>query len=468
MAATKHLWLRALGWLLALAVLGGAGYWYWQRPKEKPPEYRTAAVTRGELTQVVTASGQLNPFVNVQVGSQISGRIQKLLVDFNSRVTNGQVIAQIDSATFQANVHQAEAQLARAKAALELAQLTARRNQELIKSKLIPDSDNDKSIADLHQAESDVQIRDADLEKAKVDLERTTILSPVDGVVISRNVDVGQTVAASLNAPTLFIIANDLARMQIDAMVSEADVGGVAEGQEVRFTVDAFPQSTFYGKVVQIRNSPTTVQNVVSYDTVIEVENKELKLKPGMTATVYIVVAQRENAVKIPNSALRFRPPESALAKLNAPGSGPTNATAQAGGDPPGAPGGREGRREEMIKRFDKNGDGRLDDAEREAMRAEMRGRFGGGGPGGPGGGGRRRAMEGQSARTVHLLKADGDLQPVSIKTGISDGTFTEVIEGVKEDDNVVTGVNLPQPAVAQAPTTPNPFGGGGFRRGFR
>src|SRR5439155_17299392 len=238
-----------------------------------------------------TATGQLNPVTNVQVGCQISGTIQKLFVDFNSPVTQGQVVAQIDAATYQANLLQAEGDLANAKAALELAQINAGRSKDLFTNKLIPQSDYDQTIANLHQAEATVKIKEAAVQKAKVDLERCTIYSPVDGIVISRSVDVGQTVAASLSAPTLFVIANDLTKMQIDANVAEADIGGVEEGQDVDFTVDAFPNRTFHGKVTQVRNAPITVQNVVTYDTVIGVSNADLKLRPGMTANVSIIVA---------------------------------------------------------------------------------------------------------------------------------------------------------------------------------
>ena len=201
----------------AILVLGVAGgLWFLRKRADEAQQYQTAVATRGEMTQLVTATGQLNPVVNVQVGSQISGMIQKLLVDFNSPVKEGQLIAQLDPATYQANVHQAEGDLANAKAALELAQVNATRTKELFDSKLVPQSDYDKAVADLHQAEASVKIKSAVLEKAQVDLARCTIYSPVDGIVISRSVDVGQTVAASLSAPTLFVIANDLAKMQID------------------------------------------------------------------------------------------------------------------------------------------------------------------------------------------------------------------------------------------------------------
>src|SRR5215213_2027402 len=305
-------WLK---WVIILLILGGAGYagwWYWNKPKEKGPEFRTATVARGDITQAVTASGQLNPVVNVQLGSQISGNIQQLYADFNTIVTQNQVIAELDPSTYRAAVNQSEGELANARAALELAQVEARRGKELTDSKLLPASDYDKLIAQLHQSEAQVKIRESLLERARVDLGRCTIYAPTNGIVISRNVDVGQTVAASFSAPIIFVIANDLKRMQIDAMVSEADIGGVEIEQPVNFTVDAFPGRTFHGKVIQIRNSPATNQNVVTYDTVVSVENPDQKLKPGMTANVSIVAAEREDVVKVPSAALRFRPPGAA------------------------------------------------------------------------------------------------------------------------------------------------------------
>src|SRR3989454_1570404 len=273
-------------------------------------KYQTAPVTRGPLTQAVTATGTLNPVVNVQVGSQVSGNIAKLSADFNSQVKAGQVVAQIDPALFQATVTQAEGDLANAQAALELARINARRTQELFAKKTSSQADVDQAVATLHQAEANVKIKQGALDKAKADLDHCTITSPIDGVVISRSVDVGQTVAASLQAPVIFQIANDLTKMQIDSNVAEADVGVVQVGQDVDFTVDAFPTQTFHGKVVQVRNAPITGQNVVTYDTVIGVGNPDLKLKPGMTANVSIVSAHRDEALKIANSALRFRMPD--------------------------------------------------------------------------------------------------------------------------------------------------------------
>jgi HlyD family secretion protein len=420
-------------WLIILLLLGGAGYagWhYWNRPEEKAPEYRTAPVARGDITQAVNASGQLNPVLNVLVGSQISGMIQRLFVDFNSVVTQGQVIAELDAATYRASVSQAAGELANAKSALDLAVIDARRAKELSASKLIPEADYDKAQAQLRQAEAQVMIREALLERARVDLSRCTIYAPTNGIVISRNVDVGQTVAASLAAPTIFVIANDLTKMQIDTMVSEADIGGVEVNQSVNFTVDAFPGRNFHGRVVQIRNSPATNQNVVTYNTVVSVENRDQKLKPGMTANVAIVTAEREGALKLPNSALRFRPPEST-----------NNRTAGAAGRAMGESAGRG------------SGGGRP-------------------GGGGDGTGGRRARPDRQPTRTVYVLATTNGVavvppkpEPRTIKTGISDGSFTEVIEGLNDGDSVIIGVMSTEatPAAGAA----NPFGGGGGMRRF-
>lgn len=327
---TKKTRTRWLLWAILIALLAAlvTGAAWWRRSRRNGPQYQTAAITRGDLTQTVTATGQLNPVVNVTVGCQISGTLAEIYVDYNSPVTNGQIIAQIDPATYRANLQLATADVANATATLELAQVNARRAKELFDSKLIPQSDYDTATASLHQAEAALLNKQASLSRARVDLDRCTIYSPVDGIVISRNVDVGQTVAASLSAPTLFTIANDLTKMQIDANVAEADIGGVTAGQDVEFTVDAFPYRTFHGRVIQVRNAPITVQNVVTYDTVIEVSNPDLKLKPGMTANVSIIIAHRENILKIPNAALRFRPPETTA--TNTPlAAGPTGTRAR-------------------------------------------------------------------------------------------------------------------------------------------
>jgi HlyD family secretion protein len=358
--------------------------------------YQTATVTRGPITQLVTATGTLNPVVNVQVGSQVSGNIAKLFADFNSQVKAGQTVAQIDPMLFQAAVTQAEGDVANAQAALELAKVNATRTQQLFNQKNSSQQDLDAANANLHQAEANVKIKQGALDKAKADLDHCTITSPIDGVVISRNVDVGQTVAASLQAPVIFQIANDLSKMQIDSNVAEADVGAVSVDQDVDFTVDAFPTRTFHGKVVQVRNAPITVQNVVTYDTVIGVNNSDLKLKPGMTANVSIIIEHKDNVLQLKNAALRYRPPDAATAEQPKPTSSPS-------GQRPTA------------------------------------------------------ARERRPERTVYVLSY-GRPKAVQIKTGISDGIMTEVTEGLKEGDRVVTA-ELSSPSASASPPA-NPFSG--------
>jgi HlyD family secretion protein len=396
-------WIGTLGVLLAAA---GGGWWWWTSGAGNTPQYQTALVTRGALTQVVTATGQLNPVVSVQVGSQISGIIQKLFADFNSRVKAGQVIAQLDSSTYVATLRQAEGELANARAGLELARVKANRASELRAKDLIPEAEHDQAQADLHQAEAAVMIREASVRKATVDVERCTITAPIDGVVISRSVDVGQTVAASLSAPTLFVIANDLTKMQINASVAEADIGGVEVGQEVNFTVDAFPSQRFHGRVVQVRNSPVTVQNVVTYDTIIEVANPELKLKPGMTANVAIVLAGRENVLMVPNAALRFRPSDGETA----------------------------------------GGQGQAGRGANGSMSASPRG-------GTSGGRAVYRALQGKDRPT---------LERVDVKAGITDGVATEIVEGLQEGDRVIIGLRVDQSNSNARSGAANPFGGRG------
>jgi HlyD family secretion protein len=437
--------------VIAVLLLAGAGgvAWYLESRHDDQPEYQTATVTRGDLTQVVTATGQLGPVVNVEVGSQISGIIRKLYADYNSVVKSNQVIAEIDPSTYKVNVLKAEADLANAKANRALAKVQADRSESLHGAKLISDSDYDTAKAQLQQADAQVQSTEATLKNAQVQLSYCTIYAPVDGVVISRNVDVGQTVAASFNTPTLFMIANDLTKMQIEALVSEADIGGVTVGQAVNFTVDAFPYRTFNGKVSQIRYGAVTNQNVVTYDCVVEVNNSDLKLLPGMTANVSIVIAQKENGLKVPNAALRFHPPD----VTNAPGQ---MASAQTGGpEAAGARGGQGGGRQGGPGGAGGGG----------GMRRGDRGQ----GPGGPGGGMHPR-QERQLMRTVYVLPANADPKntesmkpkPVKIKVGISDGISTEVVEGLEEGTQVVTGIISGAGSMAAGQN--NPFGGG-FRR---
>jgi len=311
----KKVWIG----ILIAAVLGGGAYLLF-RGEENDMKYLTEKVVRGEIVSMVTATGSVNAVTTVLVGTQVSGTVKDIYADFNTKVKKGQLIARIDPATFEAQVAQARANLHAAKANMEKAEATLvdskrtmERNRELLSKNLIARSDLDTAETNYETAKagasaskSQVAQTEAALKIAESNLGYTKILSPVDGVVISRNVDVGQTVAASFQTPTLFTIAEDLTKMQIDASVDEADIGKVTSGQDVEFTVDSYPDITFHGKVLQVRNAPITVENVVTYDVVIKVDNPELKLKPGMTANVSIILMKKSDVLKIPNAALRL------------------------------------------------------------------------------------------------------------------------------------------------------------------
>ena len=393
-------------WLIGAAVLG-AIVWF-GRPlifkKEPKPEYQTTVAKRQDITQAVTASGQLSAIVTVEVGSQISGIIQKLVADYNTPVKAGQVIGQLDPATYRATKNQAEGELANAKASLELARLNELRQRELVAGNAGTQADLDKAIADLNQAQASIMIRQAQLDRATVDFDRCTITAPVDGIVISRDVNEGQTVAATMQAPKLFTIANDLSKMQIEANVSEADIGGVKEGQSTEFTVDAFAGRTFEGRVKMVRFAPITVENVVTYVTVIEVANPKLELRPGMTANVSIVLEKRKNALAVPNAALRYKPP------VPAPSGGAPPASRGEGGRPRGA--GPEG-----------------------------------------------------AASTKRLFVLEGGApKPLEVEVGLTDGVVTEILSGLPDGAEVITSQYTPNAKGGAAPSL-NPFSGGPPRR---
>ena len=372
-----------IGVVLAVA-LAGAIYFYLKKGNGAI-SYRTAKVERGDIVDIITATGNINAVTTVSVGSQISGTIQKLFVDYNSHVRKDQVIAQIDPQLLEASVTQALGSYENAKASLEKAKVTVtdtertyRRNRELLPNGFVAQSDvdaaqtaYDQAVAGQNSAAAVVTQAEGALKVARTNLAYATIRSPVDGIVISRSVDVGQTVAASFQTPTLFSIAQDLTKMQIDTNVDESDIGRAVKEQTVVFTVDAWPGKTFTGVVSQVRNAPIITQNVVTYDVVILVDNKELLLKPGMTTNVTIQVKKFENILKVPNAAMRYRP-------------------------------------------VDKSKDS------------------------GGGAGGKKKELMGQR---VYVLGKDGKPQAVPIKTGVSDGAYTELIEGkLNEGDLLVTG----------------------------
>src|SRR5437762_4975995 len=322
---------RVITVLLIVAAIGAGTAAYYIRRGGPGVQVNTSPITRGDITDSVGATGTLQAVTTVQVGSQVSGNIEWLGADFNSIVHKGQQIARLDPSLFQTQVEQARANLTRSKADVERdrvgvedAQTKFTRAQELAARKLLPQSDLDAAKTALDAAKAQYQSAQAvvvqsqaALSQTQVNLEHTVITAPIDGIVTSRSVDVGQTVAASLQSPTLFIIAADLTKMQVNANIDEADVGRIRPGQIVTFHVDAFPTEEFQGTVAQVRLQPIVVQNVTTYGTVIDVPNPELKLKPGMTANVKIEIARRSDVLRIPNAALRFRPSADAFAALN-------------------------------------------------------------------------------------------------------------------------------------------------------
>ena len=495
-------------------------------------KYRKMKIERGDIRSIVTATGTINPEVTVLVGSQVSGTIKALYADFNSPVQVGQTIAQIDPAIFESQVDQARASVATEQANLANAQAnllniqanlvkaevavtdtkrTLDRNLQLMKTSAIAQAaldtaqaNYDSAVAQREATKAQLEVSRSQIESAKAQVERakaglkmaetnlryTTIRSPVNGIVISRNVDVGQTVAASLQAPTLFTIAKDLTQMQVDTNFSEADIGRIEREQEATFTVDAYPEGTFRGKVSQIRNAPQTIQNVVTYDVVIQVGNKELKLKPGMTANVTIVVAHREGVLKIPNAALRYQPKEArtvvaAVGKKAADSSKPGSSRSPGNSGGSQARGGRDPSA--SISRFTEGLDLSPEQQEKAQMiisasrqeiqdirqnskpeearvkirnliREKLKGMLTED---------QKRKIE-ESASTqiekksarIWLLSPDGKVTPVSVVLGITDGVFSEVISGdLNEGMEVVVGETTKNNEPSRG--TPSPFGGG-------
>ncbi len=424
----------------AVVLVGGLVVWRLVGRAEPAPQFQTAAVDRGEITSRVSASGSLSATVTVEVGSQVSGRIQSLFADYNTVVKKGERIAKIDPALFEAataqsaaNVMASEGNLARLQVQAEDAARQARRSSQLFEGKLISENDRDNAVATARAAEAAVrqaqgqlaQARAA-LRQAQTNLRYTDIIAPTDGIVISRAVNVGQTVAASFSAPVIFTIAQDLRAMEVHTSVAESDIGRLRAGMDASFTVDAYPGEPFQGRIREIRNAAQVVQNVVTYDAVVDVANPELKLKPGMTATVTVIADRRDDVLRLPNAALRFRPE----AAGGGAGAGPRGAV-----DAPAAGG--------------------------VGARGGARGGAGGGAGARPGG----RPGAGPSdrnARTVYVLENDA-LAPRRVQTGLSDGSNTEVVGGeLREGDAIVVGFAPGSAGAAAA------GGGRGPRGGFR
>ncbi len=373
---SKWLWIAAAG---AIAILAPV-LWWRQAASRANVAYALSPVTMGSVSRTVTATGTVNPVLTIIVGSYVSGPIQQLYCDYNAQVLQGQICAKIDPRPYQTVVDQNKANLAVAKAQLDkdkanliYTKANSERLAQLSKTQAVSQDQADSSknaydqaVAQIVFDEATIQQRQGELEAALVNLEYTNIVSPVNGTVVSRNVTAGQTVAASFQTPTLFLIATDLTQMQVDANVSESDIGGVKVGNRTTFTVDAYPKRTFEGVVAQVRQSPQTVQNVVTYDVVIGVNNKDLALKPGLTAATRIVAEERHDVVRVPDLAFRYKPSQSDLA-----GAAP-----------------REGA-------------------------------------------------------FIWVLR-NGKPVPVTIKTGLDDDTYTEVLEGLKAGDQVVVGERAP------------------------
>jgi HlyD family secretion protein len=512
--------LAAAG-LLAAAIAGG--YFWFDRKTPATGELKTAKVELGPLTAVATASGTLNPVVSVQVGSQVSGQLREVLVDFNSEVRRGQLIARIDPETFEYRVRQSEADLDAARAAVLVQEATVQarrtdigraevnlaeakrdlaRKEELVARKFISPSERDKAEALAKAQEEDVKTlraqlavaeaqvqnamatvkqRQAALAQAKVDLDRTQIRAPIDGIVIKRTIEPGQTVAASLQAPELFVIAKNLDDMQVDTSIDESEIGKIRPGQAATFTVDAFPGRTFNGSVLQVRKAAQNVSNVITYTAVVSARNDDLSLLPGMTANVRIVTDRRESVLKVPNAALRYKPAgfDDAGKGEKADGKGGAQAAAPSGDR-------MKANRERLERELALDADQKakleaayasvrdkfmalreLPEAERarasERVRAELRDRIAAflnkaqlekyaainAEQAGRAGAGRGR---------VFVLDAQKQPQPVNVRTGLSDGSYTEVLvtgtepagagtPALKEGDTVIIGAAAPAAA---------------------
>jgi HlyD family secretion protein len=450
-------------WIALAVVVVAAAAFLAFRTHDRDVQYATTTVGRGDVVDVVGATGALQAVTTVQVGSQVSGTIDSLNADFNSRVRKDQVVARLETSTFDARLSQARANLAAARANVEKARATVAdmkqkydRARELSAQSLLPAADLETAssnyegaVASVRGAEAAVSQAAAAVQQAQVDLTHTVIRAPIDGVVVARNVDVGQTVAASLQAPTLFVIANDLSRMQVNASIDEADIGRVRPGQDVTFHVDAYPNETFTGRVEQVRLQPITVQNVVTYNTLIAVDNPGQRLMPGMTATVSVIIQRRDDVLRLPASALRFRPEgwqggagggrRAGAGASGAPGGATsggapaanTAAGPEAGAGAGGARGGRGGARWAGRGGIGGPGGNAAGGAEGTIGSAAMRGE---GGPGGrPGGGGR--------PTIVFVPGPDGRPKAQPIRTGITDGQYVEVVSGLDEGAQIITGV---------------------------
>jgi HlyD family secretion protein len=430
--------------LVAIGVVARTG-------RAEPETYRFATVQRGDVDATVSATGTLEPVRTVQVGTQVSGQISALYADYNSHVTKGELIAQLDPTLLKQAVIQAEADAERAKADLDQAKYQLDQSKRLFATKVITETDYRTAEHAWAVADAANTSAQASLDRARQNLRYANIYAPIDGVVIERNVDVGQTVAASFSAPQLFLLARDLTQMQILAQVDESDIGQIKTGQPVTFTVQAYPDQTFAGTVSQVRLESKTEENVVDYTVVINVTNKDGKLLPGMTATATFLVASARNVLKVPDAAVRFHPSQEMLAELRAERSGQDSTGVVATGRRRGTGGGPGGGARA-------GGDAPGAGQGARSFAASPASAWGGGRP--------------TDRATLWYLDDAGKLRTVRVKLGLSDGQMTEISgAGLEEGMNVVAGVTSPSSDATQGSTNPfqggNNRGGGRFRMGF-
>lgn len=439
--------------IVALVVVAGAilGWTLLKDNKNGTVKYRQEAITKGDIEALVITTGTLNPLTTVEVGSQVSGKISKVNVDFNSQVKEGQILAELDPVPFQTRVDQNEANYLSSQASLEKAKVTLanlqskyERSLSLFEKNLISYDEKESAEAaylgaktDIQAAEARVEQAKSQLESSKVDLSYTIIRSPIDGLVISKNMNVGQTVQASFQAPKLFDIANDLSKMQVECAVDEADVGKVKEGQKVRFTVDAFSDESFNGTVNQVRFSPTVTQNVVTYTTIVDVDNPGMKLRPGMTATVSIITGEAKGVLRVPNAALRFTPNLTAeqMKKMYEEMGQKMMAQRKAEGGQTGSP--------QAKKPASQSGGPRMNFSQGGGMPQGTQGQQGMGG-------GQR---SGRRPSMVWYLGPDGKLNMTFVRTGVTDNSFTEIVRSdLKEGQQIIIGTEATQAARSNNP----------------
>lgn len=447
---------------LLLATVAG-GWWLTARDGTDDIVYRLVEITRGDLESTVTATGAVQATETVEVGTQVSGQISRIFIDFNDRVTAGDLIALIDPTILQQEVRSAEVNLARNQAELDQSRRELERTVELHATQVVTDSELDLARYRFELADASFRSAEINLERARRNLEYSEIRAPISGVVVSRNVEVGQTVAASLSAPILFLLAQDLAEMEILASVDESDIGQIREGLPVRFTVQAYPERQFQGTVRQVRLQSTMQDNVVTYSVVVSAENPDGALLPGMTATLDIVLDRAEDVLRVSNTALRFRPTEAMLEDFEQPQAPDVGANSEGDSENPFPLGPRGGGERRTGPRAGGFASGEMDPETIERIRARIRADGGGapgrGSPGRPGGDG--------GPGTLWYLDENGELRMARIRTGLSDGIQTairssalEVAEGLQVIASVTSG-EVPQDGV-------NPFqptSGGGFRR---